>query len=221
MNKIIVFLSVFTFLTLISTGVAHAAGCDIYYVNTTDNFVRRTTLSRIYSADAKCDGGIKSMRLLVNGTQVLENKNSGHIGTWWKAPTAGTYTICFQATGANDDRAERCVNSTGKGSTSTASVLGTTPNNSVSPTRFQDTTCPSSVTARLRNGGTGHTLTSVNVRAASGISSLRIGRLAPGTSFEVQSDPTCNGGINWWKIKIQEFTGMIAESQYGLYLLSP
>lgn len=217
-NKIIALLSVFTFLTLVSTGVAHAASCNVYAL--TVGARSATTSPIIYSADAKCDTGVKAMRFSVNGTVLYEKENTTHIGYWYKP--SDTDKLCFEAKG--DDgvySASRCVRGNEGTSTSGGGLLGTIATTVSNYSRVQNTTCPSTVSPRLTNGGKGHTLTSVNVRASAGITSLRIGRLAPGTTFEIQSDATCTGGINWWKIKIQEFTGVIAESQYGSYLLAP
>lgn len=218
-QKLLAFATTFVFLALASTGVARAATCDVYAV--TIGARSSTTSSIIYSADSKCSSGVKGMRFSVNGTILYEKENTSHIGYWYKP--ADTDRLCFEAKGDDGSySASRCVRGNERTSTSGGAVLGTSTTSSATSTRLvQNTTCPSTVSTRLSNGKSGKTLTSVNVRSAAGISSLRIGRLAPGTSFEVQSEATCNGGINWWKIKIQEFTGVIAESQFGSYLLSP
>ncbi len=199
---------------------ARAESCDVYAL--TVGARNPSSTSVIYSADAKCASGVKGMRFSVNGTVIYEKENTSHIGYWYKP--ADTDRLCFEAKGSDGVySASRCVRGNERSSVTGGAVLGTTTTTTSNTTssRVQNTTCPSTVAPRLANGKTGKTLTSVNVRAAAGITSLRIGRLAPGTSFEVQSEPTCNGGINWWKVKIQEFTGVMAESQFGAYLLSP
>ncbi len=65
--------------------------------------------------------------------------------------------------------------------------------------------------------------TPVNIREAPSVTALRIGRLAPGVSFEVIGGPTCADGLAWFEVRYgdNKVEGWLAEGQDGLYFVEP
>ncbi len=62
----------------------------------------------------------------------------------------------------------------------------------------------------------------VRVRAQAGLTGEEVGKLDPGTVFEVVDGPQCADSINWWLVSTLDVYGVwLAEGQDGRYFVEP
>ena len=63
---------------------------------------------------------------------------------------------------------------------------------------------------------------SLNLRALPAVETGIVGRLYQGTPLTIISGPSCNGGINWWRVELQDgIRGWVAEGTWLRYYVIP